>query len=98
VPPPTSGSVRLQGVDLSTLDTDELRDARGRLQMIFQDAISSLNPRRRIRDVVAEPLMIRWLESFKRSPVFPGSSPLPSVTWAKTASAMAVSGPPSATC
>ncbi len=69
VPPPTSGRVLLQGVDLSTLDADELREARGRLQMIFQDAISSLNPRRKIRDVVAEPLMIRWLESFKRSSV-----------------------------
>ena len=36
--------------------------------MIFQDAISSLNPRRQIREVVAEPLVIRWLESFRRSP------------------------------
>lgn len=67
VPPPTSGSVRLDGVDLSTLGADELRDVRGKLQMIFQDAVSSLNPRRRIRDIVAEPLTIRWLESFPRS-------------------------------
>ena len=37
--------------------------------MIFQDAISSLNPRRTIREVVSEPLVIRWLESFPRSPV-----------------------------
>ena len=44
---------------------------RSQLQMIFQDAISSLNPRRRIREVVAEPLVIRWLESFQRSPVDP---------------------------
>jgi oligopeptide/dipeptide ABC transporter ATP-binding protein len=36
--------------------------------MIFQDAISSLNPRRRIREVVGEPLTINWLESFRRSP------------------------------
>ena len=69
VPPPTSGHVLLDGVDLSTLDKDEMRQVRTRLQMIFQDAVSSLNPRRQIREVVAEPLVIRWLESFKRSPV-----------------------------
>ena len=47
VPPPTSGRVLLDGVDLSTL-TPRTRCARsrGQLQMIFQDAISSLNPRR----------------------------------------------------
>jgi oligopeptide/dipeptide ABC transporter ATP-binding protein len=69
VPPPTSGRVLLDGIDLSSLDMDEMRQARARMQMIFQDAVSSLNPRRQIRDVVAEPLVIRWLESFKRSPV-----------------------------
>ena len=37
--------------------------------MIFQDPISSLNPRRTIRDIVAEPLKVRWLDSFPRSPV-----------------------------
>ena len=50
-----------------------MRQARSQLQMIFQDAISSLNPRRQIREVVAEPLVIRWLESFQRSPVDPRS-------------------------
>jgi oligopeptide/dipeptide ABC transporter ATP-binding protein len=68
VPPPTSGRVVLDGVDLSTLSADEMRQVRGQLQMIFQDAIASLNPRLRIRDVVAEPLVVRWLDSFKRSP------------------------------
>ena len=68
VPPPTSGHVLLDGVDLSSLSADEMRQVHGQLQMIFQDAISSLNPRLRIRDVVAEPLVVRWLDSFKRSP------------------------------
>ncbi len=72
VPPPTSGTVRLNGVDLSTLGADQLRDVRGKLQMIFQDAVSSLNPRRPIRDIVAEPLTIRWLESFRRAGVVRG--------------------------
>ena len=67
IPPPTSGRVLLDDVDLSTLDTQELRRARNQMQMIFQDAISSLNPRRQIREVVGEPLEIRWLESFQRS-------------------------------
>jgi oligopeptide/dipeptide ABC transporter ATP-binding protein len=69
VPPPTAGRVRLGGVDLGELGADQMREVRSRLQMIFQDAISSLNPRRRIRDVVAEPLVIRWLESHPRSPL-----------------------------
>jgi oligopeptide/dipeptide ABC transporter ATP-binding protein len=67
VPPPTSGRVLLDGVDLSPLTTEEMRRQRAHLQMIFQDAISSLNPRRRIREIVGEPLEISWLESFKRS-------------------------------
>lgn len=69
VPPPTSGSVRLGDTDLASLGADELRTVRGQLQMIFQDPISSLNPRRTIRDIVAEPLTVRWLEGFSRSPV-----------------------------
>jgi len=67
VPPPTSGHVLLDGVDLSSLGTEELRQSRSHLQMIFQDAISSLNPRHRIRDLVGEPLEIAWLESFRRA-------------------------------
>ncbi|MEV4224544.1 oligopeptide/dipeptide ABC transporter ATP-binding protein [Nonomuraea sp. NPDC049725] len=54
LPPPRSGSVRLDGVELTTLRGEALRRTRRRLQMIFQDPISSLNPRRRVRDIVAE--------------------------------------------
>ena len=59
LPPPTSGSVRLGDVDLTSLSRQELRRRRTKLQMIFQDPISSLNPRRRVRDIVAEGLDIR---------------------------------------
>ena len=55
---PTSGSVILGGVELTTCRAGALRRERTRLQMIFQDPISSLNPRRRVRDIVAEPLDI----------------------------------------
>lgn len=55
---PTSGSVQLGGVELTELGSEELRNVRRRMQMILQDPISSLNPRRRISDAVAEGLRI----------------------------------------
>lgn len=58
LPRPTSGSVVLGGVDLTKLSDAEMRAQRTDIQMIFQDPISSLNPRRRIKDVVAEPLRV----------------------------------------
>ena len=58
LPAPTEGKVLLEGQDLTMLSGEALRQTRPRLQMIFQDPISSLNPRRRIRDIVAEGLHI----------------------------------------
>jgi peptide/nickel transport system ATP-binding protein len=55
---PTSGSVRFDGTELTRLSKKELRRIRTRIQMIFQDPISSLNPRRRVTDIVSEPLTI----------------------------------------
>ena len=55
---PTSGTVEFEGTDLTGLSAAALREARTRLQMIFQDPISSLNPRRRVRDSVKEPLEV----------------------------------------
>jgi len=54
LPSPTSGSVRLQGVELTGASKRELRTRRAGMQMIFQDPVSSLNPRRRVKDLVAE--------------------------------------------
>ena len=55
---PSSGSIELDGADLAGLKKGgrQLRNIRTRMQMIFQDPISSLNPRRRVKDIVAEPL------------------------------------------
>jgi len=64
VQPPTSGSVIYRGQDLSRLSNRQLRRIRTKIQMIFQDPISSLNPRRRVRDIVAEPLNI-WKRGTK---------------------------------
>ena len=58
LPPPTSGSVRFEDIELSGLSGEKLREVRTRLQFIFQDPISSLNPRRKVKDIVAEPLRI----------------------------------------
>ena len=53
---PSSGSIELEGVELTKTKGKALRNLRTRMQMIFQDPISSLNPRRRVVDIVAEPL------------------------------------------
>ena len=58
LPRPTSGRVRFDGVELTELQGDALRRTRPRMQMIFQDPISSLNPRRKVGDIVAEGLEI----------------------------------------
>ncbi len=58
LPRPTSGHVHFDGVDLTELKGDALRKTRPRMQMIFQDPISSLNPRRKVGDIVAEGLEI----------------------------------------
>ena len=58
LPRPTSGRVHFDGHELTTLKGDALRRMRPQIQMIFQDPISSLNPRRKVGDIVAEPLAI----------------------------------------
>ena len=58
LPAPTSGRVILNGVDLAALGGRALREQRKQFQMIFQDPISSLNPRRKVSDIVAMPLVV----------------------------------------
>jgi peptide/nickel transport system ATP-binding protein len=53
-----SGRVQFDGEDLTAMEGEALRKMRRRVQLIFQDPIASLNPRRRIGDIVAEPLII----------------------------------------
>lgn len=55
---PEGGSVSFEGRELTTMSLADMREARTRMQMIFQDPISSLNPRRKVRDIVMEPLTI----------------------------------------
>ena len=58
LPRPTAGKVFFEDVELTALSQEALRPVRRRLQIIFQDPVSSLNPRRRVRDIVAEPMAI----------------------------------------
>ena len=58
LPSPTSGSIVFDGTELTKLSGEAMREARTKIQMIFQDPISSLNPRRKVRDIVLEPLSI----------------------------------------
>jgi peptide/nickel transport system ATP-binding protein len=58
LPRPTGGSILFEGQELTTLHGDDMRTVRTNIQMIFQDPISSLNPRRKVRDIVLEPLTI----------------------------------------
>jgi len=58
---PTAGFVRFQGVDLTELNARDLRPYRRRMQIIFQDAAASLNPRMPVGDLIAEALDIHRL-------------------------------------
>ena len=58
LPKPNSGSVNFQGQELTTLNKDALRDVRPAMQMIFQDPVSSLDPRLTVAKIVDEPLKI----------------------------------------
>ncbi len=68
IPSPTAGSVTLDGTELTTLDGESMRRTRPVLQMIFQDPISALNPRRTVGDIIAEPLKVWWQEEDGRPP------------------------------
>ena len=55
---PSAGRIRFAGRDITSLSERALRPLRARMQMVFQDPYASLNPRRRIGDLIAEPLHV----------------------------------------
>jgi len=66
---PTSGSIRFEGRDLISLRRSELRRLRRDMQIIFQDPFASLDPRFRVEDIIAEPLMIHRGSDADNGPV-----------------------------
>ncbi len=56
--PVASGSVRLSGEELTTLDAATLRRRRAKMQIVFQDPLAALDPRMTVRELVAEPLRV----------------------------------------
>ncbi len=68
----TAGRVLVEGRDISTLSRRQLRPLRREMQMIFQDPYSSLNPRKRVETIIADPLRIHHFGSGARDPT-PGT-------------------------
>lgn len=59
--PPTGGRILYQGKDLATRSAQEMKSVRTQLQMVFQDSYSSLNPRKHIYEILAEPMLYHGL-------------------------------------
>jgi oligopeptide transport system ATP-binding protein len=62
---PTSGQVVFEGTELTTLPEEKMRAMRRRMQVIFQDPYSSLNPRMTVAQILAEPLKVHGLVTGK---------------------------------
>jgi oligopeptide transport system ATP-binding protein len=58
---PTSGAILYDGVDINTLPRREQLALRRRIQVIFQDPYSSLNPRMKVGDIISEPIQVHGL-------------------------------------
>jgi peptide/nickel transport system ATP-binding protein len=60
---PSAGSIRFDGADITHLGEPALRPLRRRFQMIFQDPMSSLNPRHRVGTIIAEPMRLHRMDA-----------------------------------
>ena len=58
---PTSGSVKFEGQEITGLGTKDLRGLRPKMQMIFQDPYASLNPRKRIAQIIGDPIKLHGI-------------------------------------
>ena len=60
---PTAGSIRFEGREIGGISQRELRPLRREMQMIFQDPYASLNPRKRVAQIVGDPLKLHGIAS-----------------------------------
>ncbi|MFZ1945109.1 MAG: ATP-binding cassette domain-containing protein [Acidobacteriaceae bacterium] len=96
---PDSGTISLDGHNLLTVSARELRQLRRRMQIVFQDPYAALNPRMRVEDIIAEPLVIYRYE-LKRVPqvsklrpgIFPVDHNFTTATRAQVVEALAMAG------
>ena len=63
---PTSGSIKFEGKELTALSDKEMRKMRREIQIIFQDPYASLDPRRTVSEIIAEPIQVAKLLTDKR--------------------------------
>jgi peptide/nickel transport system ATP-binding protein len=56
--PPTAGTIEFDGEDITTVGGERLRKLRRKMQLVFQDPYASLNPRMRVCEIIAEPLLV----------------------------------------
>ena len=78
--PATSGDVLWNGRPLSGFSQQDWRDYRQDVQLVFQDAISAVNPRQTIAQILAEPL--RYLRTLDNESIVRESAPTDSTSWA----------------
>src|SRR5579863_7825546 len=75
---PTSGSVLYEGKDLVSISGGEMRKLRRDMQIIFQDPFASLDPRFRVEDIIAEPLIIHGEKNLHGNGLYGDGRPIPS--------------------
>src|SRR5699024_9366887 len=63
---PTSGTVKFEEEDVTSLSSEAMRKLRKDMQMIFQDPYASLNPRHTVEKIISEPLLVHGLKSAAR--------------------------------
>lgn len=64
---PTEGEIYFEGNEISNLNDNQIRSTRKDFQMVFQDPYASLNPRMKVGEIIAEPLVVHGVDKGKRS-------------------------------
>ncbi len=66
---PTLGHVEFEGININELNSNEMREMRKKMQIIFQDPYASINPRMNVYDIIAEPLVTHKVYSTKEETI-----------------------------